>query len=190
LTRVELFERIRADRRADPSVSGRVLARRHGVSRRTVKAALASAVPPPRKPPVRSRQLVLTPVKAIVDEMLRSDLSAPHKQRHTIERIYQRLAIEHDFTDASYSAVRNYVARRRPEILAEARAGHQHLQGMVPQIHAPGEEALCGKPHRASYAACGNMRRRCRLPLVLGTNLALTCGASDRVAAAGASCSS
>jgi len=122
-------------------VSGRVLARRHGVSRRTVKSALASAVPPPRKPPVRSRQLVLTPVKALVDEMLRSDLSAPRKQRHTIERIYQRLAIEHDFTDASYSAVRNYVARRRPEILAEARAGHQHLQGMVPQVHAPGEEA-------------------------------------------------
>jgi hypothetical protein len=83
----------------------------------------------------------LTPVKAIVDEMLRSDLSAPRKQRHTIERIYQRLAIEHDFTDASYSAVRNYVARRRPEILVEARARHQHLQGMVPQIHAPGEEA-------------------------------------------------
>ena len=121
-------------------MSGRVLARRHGVSRRTVKAALASAVPPPRKP-VRSRQWVLTPVKAIVDEMLPSDLSTPRTQRHTIERIYQRLAIEHDFTDASYSAVRNYVARRRPEILAEARAGHQHLQGMVPQIHAPGEEA-------------------------------------------------
>lgn len=79
LSRVELFERIRADRRVDPSVSGRVLALRHGVSRRTVAAALASAVPPPRKPPVRSRQLVLTPVKAVVDEMLRSDLSAPRK---------------------------------------------------------------------------------------------------------------
>jgi hypothetical protein len=141
LTRVELFERIRADRRADPSLSARMLARRYGVSRRTVKTALGSAMPPPRKPPVRSRPLVLTPVLAVVDEMLRSDLSAPRKQRHTIERICQRLAIEHDFTDASYSAVRDYVARRRPEILAEARAGHQHLQGMVPQLHAPGEEA-------------------------------------------------
>jgi hypothetical protein len=102
LTRVELFERIRADRRADPSVSGRDVGAPPWVSRRTVKAALASAVPPPRKPPVRSRQVVLTPVKAIVDEMLRSDLSAPRKQRHTIERICQRLAVEHDFTDASY----------------------------------------------------------------------------------------
>jgi hypothetical protein len=86
LTRVELFERIRADRRADPSSSARMLARRHGVSRRTVKTALGSAMPPPRKPPVRSRPLVLTPVLAVVDEMLRSDLSAPRKQRHTIER--------------------------------------------------------------------------------------------------------
>lgn len=138
-----------------------MLARRHGVSRRTVKAALASAVPPPRKPPVRSRQLVLTPVKAIVDEMLRSDLSAPRKQRHTIERIYQRLAIEHDFTDASYSAVRNYVARRRPEIPAEARSGHQHLQGMVPQIHAPGEEAevdFCD-----AFAVIAGKSMRCHL---------------------------
>lgn len=110
---------------------------------------------------MRSRQLVLTPVKAIVDEMLRSDLSAPRKQRHTIERIYQRLAIEHDFTDASYSAVRNYVARRRPEILAEARAGHQHLQGMVPQIHAPGEEAevdFCD-----AFAVIAGKQMRCYL---------------------------
>ena len=58
-----------------------------------------------------------------------------------IERNYQRLAIEHDFTDASYSAVGDYVARRRPGILAEARPGHQHLHGLFPQIHAPGEEA-------------------------------------------------
>jgi hypothetical protein len=28
--------------------------------------------------------------------------------------------------------------------------------------HPPGEEILCGKPHRASYAAPGNMRRRAR----------------------------
>ncbi|MEV0006440.1 hypothetical protein AB0H28_29735 [Micromonospora sp. NPDC050980] len=49
----------------------------------------------------------------MVDALLREDLSAPRKQRHTIERIGQRLAVEHGFTDASYSAVRNYVAWRR-----------------------------------------------------------------------------
>ncbi|MEO3929108.1 IS21 family transposase [Micromonosporaceae bacterium B7E4] len=139
-TRVELFERIRADRRADPSASQREL-RRHQVSRRTVRAALASALPPPRRRPVRGRPLVLTPVLAVVDAMLREDVTGPRKQRHTIERICQRLAVEHGFTEASYSTGRNYVARRRPEILAEAREGRGHLDGMVPQIHAPGEEA-------------------------------------------------
>lgn len=122
---------------------------------------MASAVPPPRKPPVRSRQLVLTPVKAVVDEWLRSDLSAPHKQRHTIERICQRLAIEHDFTEASYSAVRDYVARRRPDILAEARAGHRDAQGMVPQIHAPGEEAEVD--FAEAFAVIGGMSMKCYL---------------------------
>jgi transposase len=141
LSRVELFECIRRDRRAAPALSQRELALRYGVSRRTVRAALASATPPVRKRPVGGRRLVLTPVVGFVDEMLRSDLTAPRKQRHTIERICQRLAIEYDFTEAAYSTVRNYVARRRAEIVAEARAGQGHLQGMVPQIHAPGAEA-------------------------------------------------
>jgi hypothetical protein len=39
----------------------------------------------------------------------------------------------------SYSTVRDYVARRRPEILIEA--GKQLAAGFVPQTHAPGAEA-------------------------------------------------
>ena len=141
MSRVELFECIRRDRLAAPSLSQRELALRYGVSRRTVRAALASATPPVRKQQAHGRLRVLTPVLGFVDDMLRSDLSAPRKQKHTIERICQRLAVEHDFAEASYSAVRNYVARRRSEIVAEARDGQGHLQGMVPQIHAPGAEA-------------------------------------------------
>jgi hypothetical protein len=130
----------------------------------------------------------LAPFKAAIDEMLIADLSAPRKQRHTVRRVLARLVAEHDAGDLSYSTVRDYVAVRRAQLAAEAGRGRQ--EAFIVQTHRPGEEALCGKPHRASYAACGNVRRRCRLPLVLGTNLALTCGASDRVAAAGASCSS
>ena len=53
-SRVELFEQIRRDRRLE-QLSIRELAERHGVHRRTVRQALASAVPPPRKayPPRR-----------------------------------------------------------------------------------------------------------------------------------------
>ncbi|RSS38127.1 hypothetical protein EF902_31120, partial [Streptomyces sp. WAC05858] len=53
----------------------------------------------------------------------------------------KRLAEEHDFDQASYSSVRNYVRERRPEIAAEAKEGSRHLEGMVPQAHLPGGEA-------------------------------------------------
>ena len=47
-SRVELFEQIRRDRRCE-GLSIRELAERHGVHRRTVRQALASPQPPPRK---------------------------------------------------------------------------------------------------------------------------------------------
>lgn len=141
MSRVELFERIRRDRRVDPLVSQRELARRHGVHRRTVRLALASAVPPERRKPVRTRRSPLEPAMGWIDAMLRADLEAPRKQRHTARRICERLLTEHGFDDASYSTVCAYVLRRRPEIEAEARAGHRHLAGVVPQAHTPGAEA-------------------------------------------------
>jgi transcriptional regulator with XRE-family HTH domain len=49
-SRVELFERIRRDRELE-GLGLRALARRHGVHRRTVRQALASAIPPERKRP-------------------------------------------------------------------------------------------------------------------------------------------
>jgi hypothetical protein len=52
---VEQFERIRRDAR-DGEMSVRALADKHKVRRRTVRAALADAVPPVRKPPTRSRR--------------------------------------------------------------------------------------------------------------------------------------
>ncbi len=51
MSRVELFEKIRRDDREGASIRG--LARRYGVHRRRVRQALASAVPPVRKTPVR-----------------------------------------------------------------------------------------------------------------------------------------
>jgi transposase len=141
LSRVQLFERIRRDHRLEPGVSMRELARRHGVHRRTVREALGSALPPERKKPARTRTLALEPVAGFIDAMLREDLAAPRKQRHTIQRIHDRLAAEYGFTQACYSTVANYVNRRRPQIEAEAREGRAHLEGTVPQVHEPGAEA-------------------------------------------------
>ncbi|MFB8000444.1 IS21 family transposase [Streptomyces sp. NPDC056002] len=76
-----------------------------------------------------------------IDAMLREDLAAPRKQKHTARRIFQRLAQEHDFDLVSYSTVSDYVAIRRPQIQIEDQEGRRHLAGMVPQVHLPGEEA-------------------------------------------------
>ena len=91
LSRVELFARIRRDRRTDPQVSVRTLADRYQVHRRTVREALDHAVPKERKKPSRRRS-VLEPAYGWIDAMLREDLAAPRKQKHTTDRIRQRLA--------------------------------------------------------------------------------------------------
>ena len=136
-SRVELFAVIRRDARVE-DLSIRELAERHHVHRRTVRQALASAFPPPRKTPVRvSRKL--EPFKETIDDWLRDDLDAPKKQRHTAKRVFDRLVDERAAPDVSYSTVRDYVARRRPEIAAEAGRGLK--QGFVPQTHEPGGEA-------------------------------------------------
>ena len=133
---MELFEAIRRDHRRE-GLSIRELADRHRVHRRTVRQALASAVPPPRKARVFPAP-ALDPVKPLIDAMLRQDLDAPKKQRHTARRILARLVDEHGVTAISYSTVRDYVARRRPEILAEA--GRPLEAGCVPQAYEPGAE--------------------------------------------------
>jgi len=133
---VELFEAIRRDHRRE-ELSIRQLAERHRVHRRTVRQALASAVPPPRKTRVFGAP-VLDPVQPLIDAMLRQDLDAPKKQRHTARRVLARLVDEHQVTAISYSTVRDYVARRRPEVLAEA--GRPLEAGFVPQAHEPGAE--------------------------------------------------
>ncbi|SEO17952.1 IS21 family transposase [Cryobacterium luteum] len=135
-SRVKIFAQIRRDARVE-GLSIRELARRHGVGRPTVRQALLQAEPPPRKPRVRSAPR-LDAFKRVIDEMLRLDTEAPRKQKHTARRIFARLADEHGATDLSYSTVRNYVRRRRPEI--DAAVGRLS-EVFVPQEHAPGAEA-------------------------------------------------
>ncbi len=136
-SRVELFAAIRRDARVE-ELSIRELADRHRVHRRTVRQALASALPPQRKIPVRvSRRF--EEHKPVIDQWLTDDLDAPRKQRHTARRVLARLMDEQGAVDVSYSTVRDYLACRRPEIAVEA--GRVLAQGFVPQTHEPGGEA-------------------------------------------------
>ena len=132
-SRVELFEQIRRDWRAGGS-SIRELADRHHVHRRTVRQALASALPPPRKAyPPRPRPAI-GPFTAVIDEWLLADRDVPPKQRHTARRVWQRLVAEHGAGVAEVTVSR-YVACRRAEL------GLDKTEVMVPQAHAPGAEA-------------------------------------------------
>jgi hypothetical protein len=133
-SRVELFEQIRRDRRVE-KLSIRELADRHRVHRRTVRQALASAMPPPRKGYARRSRPAVDPWVEVIDSWLLGDREVPRKQRHTARRVWQRLVAEHGAGCAEVTVSR-YVARRRIEL------GLDRVQVAVPQTHPPGAEAL------------------------------------------------
>lgn len=109
-SRTDLYAAIRRDHRA--GLGKRALTRKYGVGHPTVQKALESAWPQPWKklPPRATR---LDPFKTLVDEMLRAELDAPRKQRHTAKRVFDRLVDEHHADQISYGMVRADVAVRR-----------------------------------------------------------------------------
>jgi transposase len=132
-SKVELFEQIRRDSRVD-GLSIRELSDRHRVHRRTVRQALASAVPPPRKAYRRRPRPAIDPYVEVIDSWLLADRDVPRKQRHTARRVWQRLVAEHDAALAEVTVSR-YVAGRRVEL------GLDRVVVAVPQAHLPGAEA-------------------------------------------------
>ena len=133
MSRVELYERIRKDNREGLSI--RALAAKHRVHRRTVREALASAVPPGRKVPERVSP-ALGPWTVVIRSWLEADRTVPKKQRHTARRVHQRLVAEYGATVAE-STVRAFVAQVNFEL------NNTLFAVTVPQTHLPGEEAEC-----------------------------------------------
>src|ERR1022692_1268196 len=84
-------------------------------------------VPPARKAPARAAP-VREAVAGWIDEILREDLDAPRKQRHTSRRIFERLRDEHDAA-VSYSYVCQYAVTRRGGVEAGRGGGEPGGRG-------------------------------------------------------------
>lgn len=130
---MELFEQIRREyEHGVGTIKG--VARKLGVHRRMVREAIANAVPPARKRPVRARPK-LGPATEFIDGILESDRKAPRKQRHTAHRIWVRLRKERPEIKVAECTVRRYVRQRKREL------GLKGGETFVPQSYHWGQEA-------------------------------------------------
>jgi transposase len=111
---VELYGRVRFAVQRE-GLSNREVARRFGIDPRTVAKMLLFSVPPGyrrRRPPKRPK---LNPFIGIIDQILEDDKSRPLKQRHTLQRIFERLRDEHCYA-GGLTIVKDYVVERRQRL--------------------------------------------------------------------------
>lgn len=105
---VEHYELIRRKHFVD-GMSQRAIAEELGHSRKFVKKALQHPIPPGYQLTKSKPKPTLDPVQPLIDAWLEEDLTRPVKQRHTAQRIYERLVDEKDF-QGNPSTIRRYVA--------------------------------------------------------------------------------
>jgi transposase len=123
---VELYAGIRRAVMVD-GLSRREAAKRFGVHRNTITKMLQFSVPPGYRRRERPVSKKLGPYMAWIDKVLEDDRGVHKKQRHTAQRIFERLRDEEGFS-GGYTIVREYVAR------AMLRAREM----FVPLSHRPG----------------------------------------------------
>ena len=130
---MELFEQIRREyEHGAGTIKG--VARKLGVHRRMVREAIANAIPPIRKKPVRERPKLGQAVE-FIDDILESDRKVPRKQRHTAHRIWMRLRKQRPEIELAECTVRSYVRQRKREL------GLKGGETFVPQSYRWGQEA-------------------------------------------------
>ncbi len=125
--RVELYAQVRRSVIVE-GLSEREAVKRFGLARETVRKMLRYRIPPGyrRSKPVRRPKLEA--FTGIIDQVLNEDRERPRKQRHTAQRIFDRLRDEYGFT-GGYTIVKDYVR--------EKKLGGQEM--FVPLAHPPGD---------------------------------------------------
>jgi transposase len=112
-------------------ISKREACREYDLHWQTLKKILASPEPPPFRPKVPRAKPRLGPFLPIIHQILEADRQAPKKQRHTAERIFQRLRDEHGYLGCA-SIVRSAVAEWK----------RTQAEVFVPLAHPPGEAQM------------------------------------------------
>ena len=107
----------------------RQICREYQISHHTLEKMLRNVEPTgyQQRPGERPRPK-LGAFLGVIDQILEDDTTAPKKQRHTAERIFERLRDEHGY-QGSESQVRAVVAQRR----------ERHAEVFVPLAQPPGE---------------------------------------------------
>ena len=115
---VELYAAVRLAV-VDEGLSHHEAGRRFGIDRRTVKKMLSYSAPPGYRRTKPVKRPKLDGFTGIVDAILEADTDpdVPRKQRHTAQRIFERLRDEHGFT-GGYTIVKDYVRARRQSLCA------------------------------------------------------------------------
>ena len=108
---VDVYLRVRRAVMVD-GMSIREVSRVFGLHRDTVRKILAYSAPPGYRRQTPPRRPKLEPFTAVIDQILVDDLRRPRKQRHTAQRIFQRLRDEHGF-GGQYTIVKDYVREHR-----------------------------------------------------------------------------
>lgn len=107
--------------------SEREAARVFGLARKTVAKMCRFSAPPGYQRTQPIERPTLGPFIGVIDAIVEADKQAPAKQRHTAQRIFERLKAEHGYA-GGYTVVKDYVREQRIS----------SRETFVPLAHPPG----------------------------------------------------
>ncbi|MBV9612857.1 MAG: IS21 family transposase [Acidobacteriaceae bacterium] len=130
---MELFEKIRCEYfEGVGTILG--VAQKLGVHRRMVREAIRTALPAKRKKMQRESSRLIGEVVLFIHQILTADQHVPRKQRHTAQRIYERLRDEMPQQQVSPRSV-----RRAVQDWKQQRKG-ERAETYISQHYEPGRE--------------------------------------------------